>query len=502
MVSFHKLPIELFVQIVTGALEPFQTRHWRGGTSLGRLVTLCTVCKRWKGVISRTASLWATIDIHDPTVITSTAISRSANHPLNIIGASTSGHIRSWRDAPDGWEEFANTAIAHSTRWRSIQLAVASAETALAILSAHAPHLEILEVKSKTEYRFDVREGGITFPAIGPQLRRLALHGLAIPWSASSCALGKLRYLSISGLQTFVPSCEEVLGVLRRNPELEDVLLLFDRIADAETSRRRPAFTLAQLDSMVFEGLSPSWTLALLDSINAPSVGSVSLNFDFSISDHLFLSVIKRVGALWSSLIDAQYVLDIHLCAPYLLWTCYPVEKQGNWRWFSLKASNYPVHNTLETLRAEAGASRFAPQSVLISLELSAEFEISLLLPKLDNIDSIRSFTVYGGDINPLFTFMSNPTTRCEWGLPELEDLTLYNCHYDPEQLLDMISVRYEGEGSEGDGISDDGRNRPPPLKDLTISHAPGDADVVTLNLVKDIVGADCFTLEEDAGSE
>ncbi|KIO34202.1 hypothetical protein M407DRAFT_64575, partial [Tulasnella calospora MUT 4182] len=84
MIPLHKLPVETFVQVITVALESFQTRQWSSPTYLGRLVTLCQVCKRWKDVISRTASLWATIDIRDPAVIISTAISRSANHSLNI----------------------------------------------------------------------------------------------------------------------------------------------------------------------------------------------------------------------------------------------------------------------------------------------------------------------------------------------------------------------------------------------------------------------------------
>ncbi|KIO34205.1 hypothetical protein M407DRAFT_223901, partial [Tulasnella calospora MUT 4182] len=84
MIPLHKLPIEIFVQVITEALRSFQTRPWARPTHLGRLVTLCQVCKRWRDVINRTASLWATIDIRDPAIIISTAISRSAHHPLNL----------------------------------------------------------------------------------------------------------------------------------------------------------------------------------------------------------------------------------------------------------------------------------------------------------------------------------------------------------------------------------------------------------------------------------
>ncbi|KIO34201.1 hypothetical protein M407DRAFT_240786 [Tulasnella calospora MUT 4182] len=123
---------------------------------------------------------------------------------------------------------------------------------------------------------------------------------------------------------------------------------------------------------------------------------------------------------------------------------------------------------------------------------------MSLFLPKLDSIHTITSFLVYGHDADPLFTYMSNPTTSSEWGLPKLENLTIYDCDYDPERLLEMVLARYGGQGSEGDNNSDDGRDRPPPFQELTIGHAPGEADIDTLDLVEDIVGNHCFTLEED----
>ncbi|KIO16302.1 hypothetical protein M407DRAFT_247018, partial [Tulasnella calospora MUT 4182] len=123
---------------------------------------------------------------------------------------------------------------------------------------------------------------------------------------------------------------------------------------------------------------------------------------------------------------------------------------------------------------------------------------ISLFLPKLDGIHTINSFMFYGGDADPLFTYMSNPTTSGEWGLPELENLTIYDCDYDPELLLGMVLARYGGEGLEGHNNLEDGRDRPPPFQELTIGHASGEADIDTLDLVEDIVGDHCFTLEED----
>ncbi|KAG8937843.1 hypothetical protein FRC00_014277, partial [Tulasnella sp. 408] len=145
MIPLHQLPIEIFVQIITGALEPFQTNGRSRPTHLGRLVTLCRVCKRWREVIRSTPPLWTTIGILDPASIITTAISLSANHPLNILSTSSLGSVQ-YGDVPEKWREFSDTAITHSRRWRSVQLLVAASESALAVMNAPAPRLQSLEI--------------------------------------------------------------------------------------------------------------------------------------------------------------------------------------------------------------------------------------------------------------------------------------------------------------------------------------------------------------------
>ncbi|KAG8950947.1 hypothetical protein FRC04_007011 [Tulasnella sp. 424] len=163
MIPLHRLPIEMFVQIITGALEPFQI-YFRAQTHLGRLLTLCNVCKRWRDVIGGTPSLWATIDVRDPPALTSVAISRSSNHPLNVIGASSYGPPKYW-DHPVGSKRFENLAIVHSRRWRFVQLVVASSEDAQALINAPAPRLRSLEVKSTVQYRKQHTSGSRSPPS-------------------------------------------------------------------------------------------------------------------------------------------------------------------------------------------------------------------------------------------------------------------------------------------------------------------------------------------------
>ncbi|KAG8959788.1 hypothetical protein FRC00_001251 [Tulasnella sp. 408] len=496
MIPLHKLPIEIFVQVITEALSSFQIRQERGPTHLGRIVTLCQVCKRWKDVINRTASLWATIDIRDPTVVISIALSRSANHPLNLIGAPRSGPFKNWYGIPRGWEEFVKTAIAHSTRWRSVQLAVGSSEAALAVMNARAPRLQSLEVYSWAESRVDTQKGGSIFQTTGPRLRRLGLRGLAIPSGWGSGVLHDLRYLTISSFYGLAPSCEEMLATLRECPMLVELMLSLDLTANVETSWKGPSFMLAQLESISISSLSTSWALALLETIRTPSVQLVDLSLDLLNSNHLFPSVIKRLGPIFSDIIDAQYQLHIHIDTDHLEWLCEPTGEPSNGRTVNIKVRNKPASETLETIWAEMGSNRFDLES--ISIYFNPEADFSLFLPKLDRMQPITSVSFDWCDLDPVFTYMSNPTTRSEWGFPELEYFTIRGCTYDPPRLLEMVLARYEGEGSEGSDISDNKRDRPPPFKDLTIHHAPGEADVETLDMVEDIVGYDCFTLEED----
>ncbi|KAG8950948.1 hypothetical protein FRC04_007012 [Tulasnella sp. 424] len=490
MIPLHRLPIEMFVQIITGALEPFQTYHW-AQTHLRQLLTLCRVCKRWRDVIDGTPSLWATIDVRDPPALTSVALSRSSNHSLNIIGVSSSSPPKYW-NLPVGWKRFDKVAIMHSRRWRFVQLLVASSADAQALINAPAPRLQSLEVKSTVQCRVNFQKEGSILQETGNRLRRLALHGLAIPWRG--CMLHDLRYLSISGLDEFAPSFDEILGVLRMCQALVEVDLALRPTATVGTSKRERPFTLSQLRSMSFGPLIPSWTLVLLETIHIPSVRHVALNLDVSGAGSLLSSTIKRARALLSTVIDAPYQLTISACQNRLGWTYYPRGIDcAEWS-FDVTARNGSANEILEAILLKTDADRFAPESIEIELDGFLHSEFTAALRKLDGVDHILEFSALGCDLDPLFTYMSSATTGHGWGLPELEKLIIYDCDYDPAQLLNMVLSRY---GEEGDGISDRG-GRPPPFKRVAISHAPGEADEDTLGLVEDIVGDDCFVLEED----
>ncbi|KAG8926368.1 hypothetical protein FRC00_002987 [Tulasnella sp. 408] len=290
-----------------------------------------------------------------------------------------------------------------------------------------------------------------------------------------------------------------MLGILRECPVLEELTLSLRPAANVETSRKDHPFTLAQLRSITFVSLSFSWTLALLKTIRAPSVRSVSLYLNLSDPAHLLLPIIKSARTLLSTLIDTQYRVSLTISPSNLEWNCYSIGAGHNgWNFEFTGWGQQPVSELVELILLEKDANRFPPESISIDLEDSGDSQFSQLLEKLDGVERIHTFSVSRCGLELLFTYMSGRTTTGEWGLPELKNLNLYDCYYDPSRLLSMILARYGSEESEEDDISESRRDRPPALKEMTISHAPDEADEDTIDLVKDIVGDDCFYFYED----
>ncbi|KAG9041499.1 hypothetical protein FS837_012192 [Tulasnella sp. UAMH 9824] len=498
LIPFHRLPVELFARIISEALKPLQSLRWSRPTYTGRLAILCEVCKQWRDVINGTASLWASIDILDPTTITTAAVSRAAGHPLNIIAAPLS--LISLADRlPDGLDEFTDTAMALSIRWRSLQIVVPSSEKALAVMNAPAPLLQSLELKALTKFRLPFKKGSILFQGTGPQLRRFGLHGVAIPWGSS--LLRGLQYLSVSRLDELSPSCEEILGILRACPGLVELDLYLKLATTGRGRKKETLLTLTELRSLSLS-LSTLCALTLLETIRLPSIQSVSLELDCSTdSDGLFTRIIKHTEALFPAVFNEQYALLIKLFGPTgLSWTCEPRRGlYGSGRKFEIKTRSQPVTKTLECL-IETLLDRFPTQSIEIYFDCPRYWNFSSVLWVFDGVDCITSILASNCDIDPLFTYMSGSTTYDEWGFPELHGIIAYDCDYSPSHLLRMVEARYGlDEGVESD-ISDDERELPPPLKWITISHAPGEADEDILGRVKDIMGSDCFEFDEKVG--
>ncbi|KAG8950031.1 hypothetical protein FRC04_008110 [Tulasnella sp. 424] len=380
-------------------------------------------------------------------------------------------------------------------------------------MNAPAPVLQSLEMKSMAPSQLYFQNGASMFQNTNPRLRRLGLHGVAIPWD--SYILRGLQYLSLSTLDNFVPSCKETLEILRACPGLVEVDLSLKLTATVETPKKGPPFTLPQLVSMSFS-LSPFSALVLLETIRAPSVQSVKLDLHFnSDPSHLLPRVIKSSDALLATAFGGQYRLRITFSHPRRLsWSCEPSGTHRHGRKFEIRTWDKPAVETLEELLIENDASPFTPELIELSFEFPYHLNISTLLEKFDGVDRITIISVGGCDLDPLFTYMSSATTYDDWGFPKLERLIIYDCDYGASLLLSMLEARYglegddeedeedeeDGEDGEDEEDEEDGRrDLPPPLKMLKISHVSGEADNYILGLVEDILGSGCFELDENA---
>ncbi|KAG8913568.1 hypothetical protein FRC00_002121 [Tulasnella sp. 408] len=490
MIPFHRLPIELFARIITEALKPLQNLRLSRPTYLGRLVTLCQVSKQWRDVINGTASLWASIDFLDPTAITSAAISRAAGYPLNII-AVPPGPISVASRAPDGLEEFTNTAMALSTRWRSIQIVVPSSETALAIMNTPAPLLQSLELKSITKCRLQFEEGAILFQGTGPQLRGLGLHGVAIPWD--SYLLRDLRYISISNMEELSPSRTEILGILRACPGLVELELSLE---PAGGRKKETPFTLTELRSLSLS-LSTRSTFKLLKPIHLPSIQSVNLNLDSNSDDYHSPSLMEHMQTRFSNVFTASYTLLITFFGVNeLSCTC---KFSGNLcagKEFKITVEGQEAMATLQGL-FDTVFWRFQPEFTELYFDRPLDLDLSTVLSMFDGNNGVKNIMASKCDLNPLLTYVSGSTGYDDWGFPRLEGITIYDCEYNPSDLLRMVEARYGIEEDTGSDISHDGPGLPPPLKWIIINHAPGEADEDILGQIKDILGPDCFEFEE-----
>ncbi|KAG8938798.1 hypothetical protein FRC00_014435, partial [Tulasnella sp. 408] len=377
MIPLHQLPIEIFVQMIARALEPFWTFRWDRSTYLARLARLCQVCKHWKDVIDDTPSLWTVIHVLDPAVVTSTAISRSAGHPLYIIAAPPGPPD----NVPDGLDELINTAIPCSTRWRSLQVAVTSSEEALAILNAPAPLLQTLELKSKTQIWLGSQKGEAAFQGTNPQLRRLSLYGVAIPWDSS--LLRGLQHLSISELIGLAPSCKEILGILGACPGLVELELSLKNAGAVGGPKRATPFTLTELRSLSIN-LKPSWILALLETIHSPSVESVSLdlNFYYSDSSDLLPKMAQHIQGLFPVVFKSQHKLLITISqSTFLFWESR--ETTGGSREFKISARNMPV-GAAERYLVQTLLHRFPANSIELYFEGTPYSHLWAILQEFD----------------------------------------------------------------------------------------------------------------------
>ncbi|KAG9019730.1 hypothetical protein FRB90_011001 [Tulasnella sp. 427] len=492
----HRLPTEIFLYLITevltaGIVERPRSHH---DTHLGRLVNYYIVCKRWKEIIETTPSFWTTINLLDPPALSALAVTRSANLPLTVIA------LPGGTSLPQRWPEFKNLMLKNSKSWRSAEIAIPWSAELDDVLGADLPVLESLTLRTRSPYLSQVSTAQKVFQMVPRRLVRLALHGIAIPWTLQF--FRHLKFLSLTGLHAFSPTCDELLGVLKECSGLVELELDLEEPTEETQTRQDPGppFTLPQLTSVSLF-LYPSFLVKLFETISAPSLQTFSALLDFEEAwETLIPSVVETTRGLFSNVIRTEHrskmsILDNNNWK----WECEPITAADSGRNFGIQTQwRLTPLEAAEAFFIPNDKNPHSPESIEIVIVTKYDLELSDFLQKLDKVPRVHSFSISHYDVDPLFTYMANPTTTDDWGFPELQDLILHDCGYNAMELVNMLSARYGVEGSDGSQNSQAERELPPSLEWLSILHAPGEAEKGILSQAEEIVGPSRFELNED----
>lgn len=224
-VPIHRLPTELLVLIF---------HHVAGDQSYPSskiLHPLLGVCKRWNTVINQTPQLWTTITSWEPQRLCLETLEKSLSLPLNLeLIQDPIIH-----DNEPALISFMDAAVKHIDRWSWIRIRAVWEEVIQAFTDLGPPRsLEELDVRfvrrgdpGRTVYHRWFGGGEL------PQLRRLSLDGLAIPWN--SPLLSNLTTLSITCDYSTGPSAHEAASILMACPNIITARLRF-RHADSSSA--------------------------------------------------------------------------------------------------------------------------------------------------------------------------------------------------------------------------------------------------------------------------
>ncbi|KAH0587094.1 hypothetical protein J132_10477 [Termitomyces sp. J132] len=173
---FHRLPVELQVEVFEHCMDPYPQFSARAGPLL-----ICSVCSSWREIGQRTPKLWSRFEISIPDFVDDGSIQQNR---LNALGLwlERSGHtllsIRvlhaSIDHLPDTrLEQVLTTLAPHAYRLGDICFQTQSSSTAFLqyFLSGHLPELRSVSIDLKGLWRssFGIQRSGISWD----QLREL-----------------------------------------------------------------------------------------------------------------------------------------------------------------------------------------------------------------------------------------------------------------------------------------------------------------------------------------
>lgn len=215
----HRLPNELLVEIFHHTVN-------RGEPSSKTFQPYLKVCKRWRTVIDQTPHLWTMVCSWEPRHLYLRTMERAGALPLHLQIAQPGWGY----DNDPLFPPFVEMAGEQIHCWGSISVSAESEKVVAIFTRSHQPsNLERLDIRFSAYYgrqfTFYLFEGTDV-----PQLRRLTLTGLSVPWD--SHLLRGLTTLSISCDTNpgSGPSAQEAADIFESCPNLATVQLQFRAI--------------------------------------------------------------------------------------------------------------------------------------------------------------------------------------------------------------------------------------------------------------------------------
>lgn len=260
--AIHKLPLELFVNVLLWTID---TIHWR----IEYVHTLAQVCVYWRDTILTTAAFWPLVDVTYGLQNARTVLQRNPAGPITV-----SLHIEK-----DDMVEVLKLTAKHSHRWRTIRVAIECPLEALALLQCPAPKLQDLCL-----WTHNIPQGNIFEIPQGATLRHVDVEIISLRWTSPQ--LSGLSSLQIKDLEVNVPSAHQIHTILSASPGLSRLILTDLRgkwfpedeepiSSDAELLRT--PIHLPCLETVCFGSLPPSLHKLLLSTVQAPNATSVSI---------------------------------------------------------------------------------------------------------------------------------------------------------------------------------------------------------------------------------
>lgn len=334
--SVYSLPVELLTRVfVLGAgydypyagtpflLKPDQDYYAFPSSHFQLLVS--HVCRHWRLIALRTASLWSMLHFREPAHIVRAQeyIARCLPSPhlfdILVDTVSEGDHVPGATLCREELQQIFKLICPQVKRWRAFHLKICDHEckaTARQHLSTcgPAPNLETLQlyhfedyVTSQNLYLATYRPPVMVFDNNLPRLKNVSLIGVNLPW-AQSPYLAHLHTLELAlHPENIRPPYEYWDNMLRNSPDLQTLSLHYSgpRVANGDTKLVWPAererIIIQSLENLSLTDLDPDYLVRLMGRLVLPGLKRLSLDLpdqDFTPFLELITDAKNRLQAM------------------------------------------------------------------------------------------------------------------------------------------------------------------------------------------------------------